>query len=178
MEHTVAIKRIGIEGLCVSLRWLENHTESEKWDLVVSNPPHFFSESHQDHLNDLRRVDSQWHVHEEFYANVGRHLNKGASILFQENYMGSSEDTFAEMLRKNGLVLVDSLMMDTDRHRDNNKFFMWVKERGDGLWWRSDETRTVRVVASEILSGGRMSLQPGKYQVILVNDTDDEWGSS
>lgn len=176
MEHTVEINGLGSRVSVYLSDGLKAIPESEKWDLVVSNPPHFFSESHEDHLNDLRRVDSQWHVHEEFYANVGRHLNRGASILFQENYMGSSEDTFAEMLRKNGLVLVDSLMIDTDRHRDNNKFFMWVKERGHGLWWGSDETRAVRVVASEILGGGHMTLQPGRYQVIFVNDTAEESG--
>lgn len=172
LEHTIKLNGLESRASVYLSDGLSDIPDSEKWDLVVSNPPHFFSESHEDHLNDLRRVDSQWHVHSEFYTNIRRHLNIGASILFQENYLGSSESTFAEMLDRNSFVLVNSIMIDTPRHRDNNKFFMWIKERGDGLWWMFDDTRILSVAATDVARNSHVSLPPGKYQIAFTNDTD------
>ncbi len=56
----------------------------EKWDLVVSNPPHFVDEF----PGDLRAHDPDWRIHRGFFLNVGRYLNPGAILVLQENKRG------------------------------------------------------------------------------------------
>lgn len=81
---------------------------SEKWDLVVSNPPHF-----KEVLpiippeQILRSVDPNWKIHQQFYADVGKFLKPKGSILFQENINGSTPWVQSGMIIKNGLELID-----------------------------------------------------------------------
>src|SRR5262249_37220383 len=50
---------------------------SEKWDLVVGNPP-FYPEQHP---IEIRSHDKDWLIHREFFANVGRFLKPEGVIL-------------------------------------------------------------------------------------------------
>jgi len=76
---------------------------NEKWDLVVSNPPHcldlaeFKTEmrkysSNEDNITNSARlcVDQDFKIHEEFFRNIGKHLTPDADIyLIESNYMES-----------------------------------------------------------------------------------------
>jgi len=73
----------------------------EKWDLVVSNPPHFVD----DFIGDLRGYDPESRIHREFYATVARHLNPGAVLVLQENNRGSPADRFGAMIEDAGLTI-------------------------------------------------------------------------
>jgi predicted RNA methylase len=73
--------------------------DSEKWDLVVSNPPHFLEWKGD---TRLRCEDKGWEIHRRFYAGVKKFLNPGASVFLQENALGSSPEDFAPMIREAG----------------------------------------------------------------------------
>jgi predicted RNA methylase len=80
--------------------------DSERWDLVVSNPPHFDG-SDQEYQDAIRLVDPGWVIHKNFYRDVKKFLNPGASIIFQENAHATRHEDFEQMIRENGLTLVD-----------------------------------------------------------------------
>ena len=64
---------------------LDGIPSHERWDLVVSNPPHFRDQ----YPDSLLHYDPDWSCHRKFYAAVSSHLNPAASLLIQENYAGS-----------------------------------------------------------------------------------------
>ena len=78
--------------------------DSEKFDLVVGNPPHFSTASS---IDDVTRLESDvdWNIHREFFANIGRHLAPDGVILLQENELGSTVEDFREMIESAGLEI-------------------------------------------------------------------------
>lgn len=84
---------------------LDNVPKNEKWDLVVSNPPHF-NGSVKDYKENIMRVDPNWEIHKKFYKNISKHLTKNASIIFQENIYGSYPKLWKNMVIKCGLYFV------------------------------------------------------------------------
>lgn len=86
---------------------LKSVPKTEKWDLVVSNPPHF-GDKYQGHGDDLLLYDPGWRIHKNFYKSVGKHLNKNGSVFFLENELGSSAKTFKEMIKSGGLRYIRS----------------------------------------------------------------------
>jgi len=80
--------------------------EFEQFDLVVANPPHYLTCPGDDNYQRIA-VDRDWQAHEEFYANIGSHLNTGAVILMQENQAGSlaGPAEFMPMIERNGLQI-------------------------------------------------------------------------
>jgi len=86
---------------------LSNIPESEKWDLVVCNPPNELRTKNRP-VSDSRRVDDhEWKMHKQFYANVGKYLKPKGSTLFQETVYGSMPWTQSDFILKNNLELVD-----------------------------------------------------------------------
>lgn len=75
---------------------------SEKWDLIVSNPPHFIDQ----YVGDIRAHDPGWRIHQEFFATVQPHLSEQGIIVLQENNRGSTVDTFRQMIDENGLEIL------------------------------------------------------------------------
>jgi methylase of polypeptide subunit release factors len=73
----------------------------EKWDLIVGNPPHFDRVAF-----DLRSNDLGWRVHREFFDQVDRFLRPGGVIVLQESNLGSTAETFREMLAAANLAIV------------------------------------------------------------------------
>ena len=87
----------------------------EKFDLVVSNPPHFASASELDYVTEdqLRcAVDQDWQAHQNFFKHIGDHLLPGGIILLQENMFGSTADTFAPYIKEAGLTITDCIKSD------------------------------------------------------------------
>jgi len=73
-------------------------SELGRWDLVVSNPPHFVDiESFQNKLAHIG-VDLDWRLHREFYASVVPFMAPTGHIVMQENMAGSSPPDFLNML--------------------------------------------------------------------------------
>lgn len=80
-----------------------------KFDLVVSNPPHFplllgykLFEVSKKHYTRIT-VDKQWHAHKDFFANIANNLAQNGVVLLQEIY---HVDEFSEMIDRGGLKIV------------------------------------------------------------------------
>lgn len=84
---------------------ISNLSPDKKFDLIVSNPPHFknYSEfaidvggdpnSNVDQNNFRVGVDPDWQIHREFFNNIHRHLNPGGVIiLLEQSRSGSMTD--------------------------------------------------------------------------------------
>ena len=81
---------------------LDDIPASERWDLVVGNPPHFDWVQ----TGEARFADSGWNIHRRFFGSVGRFLKPGGVILIQENNHGSTVETFRPMIEEAGLSIV------------------------------------------------------------------------
>ena len=86
---------------------LKEIPESEKWDLVVSNPPHFGGTA-AEWRGDMRIFDPKWRIHRDFYRSVPRFLNRKGSVMFVENEMGSKPEMWKKEAIRNGLEWVGS----------------------------------------------------------------------
>lgn len=96
--------------------------ENEKWDLVVSNPPHCidatefklqmngvgkFNEKVMENATRLC-VDQDFKIHDEFFKNIGKHLTHDADIYLIENdYL----ESIIHMASLYGLRLIGSHKM-------------------------------------------------------------------
>jgi len=117
----------------------------EKWDLVVSNPPHFEVSTEAEYASNIRLNDRNWAIHRAFYSTVGKHLKPGGSILMQENHMGSDEGTFIGMIEVGDLAFIDSFMYD-NRHAGivDPYFYFWCQKKAERRKvWRQGHTRFV-----------------------------------
>lgn len=79
----------------------------EKWDLVVSNPPHFPS-TEEKYREDIKMFDPNMIIHNKFYGEIHNFLKPGGSILFQENEDATDLKSFSRILEENNLKIVDS----------------------------------------------------------------------
>lgn len=100
---------------------IEGIPETEKFDLVVANPPHFYSTGmaaavlglvdqgirvtgHQEEI----LVDKNWQAHTNFYNSIKKRLAPNGIILIQENQAGSPNraGNFVQMIENAGLRIV------------------------------------------------------------------------
>ncbi|GEM_PF-1165388 len=85
---------------------LDDIPATEKWDLVVSNPPHWDG-TEESYREAIRLVDPGWIIHKRFYRDVKKFMNPHASIIFQESSHATKRDDFEPMIKENGLELVE-----------------------------------------------------------------------
>jgi 16S rRNA G966 N2-methylase RsmD len=100
---------------------------SEKWDLVVSNPPHFV-----DHfVGDLRGHDPDWRIHRGFYATVAKHLNPGGVLVLQENNRGSTVEAFRPMIEASELSITFVHACAPERTPNDRFYYVGAMRKGD-----------------------------------------------
>jgi predicted RNA methylase len=106
---------------------LRDIPSSERWDLVVANPPHSGTDATIERIArpPILYQDPGWALHRAFYREVRRFLAAGAHVVVQENAMFSSPDTFREMISEAGLVLVGTPPCETTW----NKCYYYVHTR-------------------------------------------------
>jgi hypothetical protein len=76
---------------------------TERWDLVVGNPPHYGGESKLLlGMHEIIYQDPSWRIHRRFLSEAGRYLVEGASVILQENYNFSRQSTFADLAKECG----------------------------------------------------------------------------
>jgi len=76
--------------------------KTEKWDLVVSNPPHWPSDEDK-YRENIRNFDPQLRVHKQFYRDIHKFLRSGGSVLFQECELATGVEDFQSMIEGGGL---------------------------------------------------------------------------
>ncbi|MBU1995921.1 MAG: methyltransferase, partial [Candidatus Omnitrophica bacterium] len=85
---------------------LDSIPETEKWDLVVSNPPHWPSNEKQ-YKENIRGYDPDLIIHKKFYRDIKKFLKPDGSLIIQELGDATSLDTFKDMIESNGLKIVE-----------------------------------------------------------------------
>ena len=86
----------------------ENIPSHEKFDLIVSNPPHFNGSVYildRMDANPRKYMDRDWKIHKKFYQGVKNHLSIDGVILLQEFAWGSGLETFKSMIDDAGLKI-------------------------------------------------------------------------
>jgi methylase of polypeptide subunit release factors len=106
---------------------LKDIPAAERWDLVVSNPPHFVD----DWIGDLRSYDDGWHLHRDFFAGIDRFLKPNGVIVLQENNRGSTAETFRSMIEQSGLAIVFVSECRPQRSLYDRFYYLGVMRRGD-----------------------------------------------
>ena len=93
-RRTIRVNGLGSRASVFQSDNLKDIPRSEKWSLVVSNPPHFIDQ----YEGDLRAHDPDWRIHREFFATIGDFLATGGVVVLQENNQGSTIDSFRQMI--------------------------------------------------------------------------------
>jgi predicted RNA methylase len=106
---------------------LDGIPASERWDLVVGNPPHFDTV----HVGELRFADHGWRIHRRFFESVSRFLKPGGVILIQENNCGSTVDTFRPMIEEAGFSIVLAYNCEPRITPYTRYYYLGVMRKGD-----------------------------------------------
>ncbi len=96
---------------------------SEKWDLVVANPPHFKSICTKKVSPEIIFLDRDWILHKEFYKNVGKFLKEDGALVIQENSLRSTIDSFKDMIESNGFSIVGTPVCNLD----SRYYYIWSR---------------------------------------------------
>lgn len=106
---------------------LKSIPQSEHWDLVVSNPPHFVDQF----AGSLRAHDPDWRIHRGFFATVAPFLKPGGVIILQENTAGSTVETFRSVIEQSGLTIVFVQGSVPQRTPDHRFYYIGIMRAGD-----------------------------------------------
>ena len=104
---------------------LDQIPADERWDLVVSNPPHFLPDV--EGTDDIQVFDRDWKVHGRFYESVKRHMNPGGLVVMVENASGSDPRLFEQMILAGGGRPV-TVHAGTNVHGHPNGLYYQVSE--------------------------------------------------
>jgi methylase of polypeptide subunit release factors len=109
-------KHLPVKTYCLDS--IANLPITEKFDLIVANPPHFsFPIFHQEHVfknNHRIYLDTNWQIHKDFFENISKHLADDGIILLQESSWGCNYNTFdhflIELVRTNHYETVTTVL--------------------------------------------------------------------
>ena len=144
---------------------LANIPDSERWNLVVGNPPHFGKPFYR-YRKSLITDDPQWLLHWNFYREVARFLADGGSVLLQENSKGSSPDDFLPMLQEGGLDHVRTLWYSANG--ESCFYYLWAKKSLNGLILESAAPAVHDIQLTQPASA-RTIQEAGVFQLRLHN---------
>ena len=162
---------------------LSNIPSSEKWDLVVSNPPQFVNYDDWTPIETLRSIDPNWNIHKQFYANVEKFLNPDGYVLFQENVGGNMMSRVVELvlpkihtkiITESNLEVVDCFW-DWKFNSSDSKF----KEFGRQYYYK----KILKQVSDEPNTDGLLYFvlskksQKGTKKISKLNDYKTKWKS-
>lgn len=141
---------------------------AERWDLVVSNPPHFHRQVGE--APSIITDDPGWRVHRDFYGRVGDFLAPGGSVLIQENSEGSLPEDFLPMIAAGGLVHTSTLWFGGGR-AGPGFYYMWSRKALPGLVFDGG-VRSIEL-ALDPAAGEHVDLDAGgPWALRLLNLTD------
>ena len=85
---------------------LDGIPSTERWDLVVGNPPHSGTDRLLPWGPTAIYKDAGWTLHDRFWRSVPSFLNPRAAVLIQEKSDLSKVSDFAGMIESNGLRII------------------------------------------------------------------------
>jgi predicted RNA methylase len=126
-RRTIQANRLGDRVSVYLSDNLSDIPATERWDLVVSNPPHFVDTF----IGDLRAHDPDWRIHRGFFSTVEPHLNPGAVMVLQENNRGSTAEMFRTMIEAAGLSVIFVHGCAPQRTDRDQFYYIGIMRRGD-----------------------------------------------
>jgi Methyltransferase small domain len=126
-ERTIRVNKLGDRVSVFQSDNLKNIPRSEKWDAVVSNPPHFADQ----HEGELRAHDPDWRIHREFFETIGEFLTAGGIVVLQENNRGSTVETFRHMIDQSGLEIVFADGDSPTLTKESVYYYIGIVRRGE-----------------------------------------------
>ena len=106
VQKTIKENQLEDKVNCYLSDCLNSIPEKEKWDLVVSNPPHWPSNEEQ-YKKNIRNFDPDLIIHKNFYRDIKKFLKPDGSIILQELGDATATSSFKEMIEDNGLKIVE-----------------------------------------------------------------------
>lgn len=85
---------------------LDTIPETEKWDLAVSNPPHW-PDTQEKYQEDITKYDPGFIIHRKFYRDIAKFLKLNGTILMQENERATKYEDFIPMIKENNLESIE-----------------------------------------------------------------------
>lgn len=126
-RRTLALNALGDKVTVHLSDNLNSIPKGERWDLVVSNPPHFVDQ----YVGNIRAHDQDWRIHREFFGAIGSFLSPNGVVVLQENNAGSTADTFRDMIEQVGLKIVFVQGAEPRRTAVSRFFYLGVMRSGD-----------------------------------------------
>ncbi|MDB2318943.1 class I SAM-dependent methyltransferase [Gammaproteobacteria bacterium] len=110
----------------------ESIPETEKFDLVVSNPPHFPPEMKMGNTDlgeeNLKAYDKDWDLHRKFYSQIKNYMQPGGYVVMQENTQGGMDvETFREMVESGGGEIIDWIQSKDITGKSNPMYYIITK---------------------------------------------------
>ena len=110
----------------------DNLPTTNKWDLVVADPPHFGEIPKDLNANEdgIRQVvDTNWNSHRIFFQTISKYVSDDADIYLFEGCYGSSPATFIDMIASSGLDLIDVYNYTTHKMPSPHHYIMHLKPK-------------------------------------------------
>ncbi|MDO8482058.1 MAG: class I SAM-dependent methyltransferase [bacterium] len=140
-KETVKRNNLGSKVSVYQSDCLDQIPESEKWDLVVGNPPHWWTASEEVYKSDIRKFDPDLRIHKRFYKDIKRFLKPDGTVLLQENKHATRSEDFIPMIKENGLEIIEIFRGPTasvismllkgknPKWRKSGYYFIWCKAK-------------------------------------------------
>jgi methylase of polypeptide subunit release factors len=153
-RNTVSVNGLGDRVSVYESNNLRSIPDSERWNLVVSNPPHFIDERFE---GQLLAYDPGWSIHREFLTTVGPFLADGGVIVLQENNAGSTVESFRRMIEDAGLRIVFVDGVSPTLTKESVFYYLGIMRQGEAAPpWANTRVERVRDVSSQEWSWRRL----------------------
>jgi hypothetical protein len=129
--HTVRVNKLGDRVSVYQSDNLKSIPDSEMWNLIVSNPPHFVDQ----YKGDIRAHDPDWQIHRTFFETVSGHLAEDGMIVLQENNRGSTVETFRSMIDESGFEIFFTHGDRPILTEESSFYFVGIGRRGQRPTW-------------------------------------------
>jgi len=125
-RDTVRLNRLEDRVSVYESNNLQSIPRAERWNLVVSNPPHFIDR----YQGDIRAHDPDWAIHREFFQTIHAYLAVDGVVVLQENNRGSTVATFREMIDDAGLQIVFTYGDRSELTPESQFYFIGIAKKG------------------------------------------------
>jgi methylase of polypeptide subunit release factors len=105
---------------------LEQVPESERWDLIVCNPPQLLPRVQTDN-DTVMTFDPEWRLHRKLYSNLKKHMKPGAHAIVMGARYETNAKTFQPMIEAGGGSVVAEIPAKDFRGREDDRYFLVTK---------------------------------------------------
>ncbi len=107
-----------------------NDMPRQKFDFIVSNPPHFSREYDYPELliNRQRIIDKDWGIHKDFFKTIHNFMHSNSYLILQENKKSSKALDF-ESLMKNTMITLEKVVYGKEINGNDTFYYLICKVR-------------------------------------------------